>query len=62
MLKAMIFLAIIVLTEPMLASDPFVGTWELNIAKSEFPSTILENGRQGILQHIVVAQDGKKQI
>ena len=58
MLKAMIFLAILVLVEPMWASDLFVGTWELNIAKSEFPSTLLEAlGIPGPKQETIVVRE-----
>jgi len=58
MLKARIFLAILVLAEPMWASDPFVGTWELNIAKSEFPSTLLEAlGIPGPKQETIVVRE-----
>ena len=42
MRKAMIFLPILMLAFPLWAMDPFVGTWELNVAKSEFPSALLE--------------------
>lgn len=39
-----IFLLIITLCLPstLWASDPFIGTWELNVAKSKFPAAFLE--------------------
>ena len=42
MSKAMVFPAILMLACSLWAADPFVGTWELNVAKSEFPSALLE--------------------
>jgi len=41
MRKAVIFLAFLVLVYPRWATDQFVGTWKLNIAKSEFLSALL---------------------
>jgi hypothetical protein len=39
MRKVILFLAIIVLTSPVWAADPIIGTWKLNLAESKFPAT-----------------------
>jgi hypothetical protein len=42
----------------MWSSDPFVGTWELNVAKSEFPSALLKAlGTPGPDQETIVVRD-----
>ena len=43
-MRKTIFLLISLLTFPstLWASDPFIGTWELNVAKSKFPAAFLE--------------------
>jgi hypothetical protein len=37
MRKAMLFLTVFVLAESLLAADPSVGTWKLNVSKSTVP-------------------------
>jgi hypothetical protein len=43
-MRKVILLPIIILFFPstLWASDPFIGTWELNVAKSKFPAAFLE--------------------
>ena len=43
-MRKIIFLLIVLfsLSSPVLASDPFIGTWELNVSKSEFAPALLK--------------------
>ena len=42
MCKAILVLLFLSLPSTLWASDPFLGTWELNVSKSKFPSALLE--------------------
>lgn len=42
MRQALILWAVLGFAGPLWATDPFIGTWELNVAKSKFPSALLE--------------------
>ena len=56
--KIFILLLVIPLTGSLWAADPFVGTWELNVAKSEFSSALLEAlGVAGPEQETIVIRE-----
>jgi hypothetical protein len=58
MRKAMLLLAVFELAGSLWAADPFIGTWELKVAKSKLPSALFEApGIPGPKQETIVVRE-----